>query len=46
MSLEGDAGAQGLLKAHPEWVCEVHFDRLPPRDVDTEADLDELRPRL
>jgi CTP:molybdopterin cytidylyltransferase MocA len=42
MSLEGDTGAAGLLKAHPEWVHEVWFDRLPPRDVDTPADLTDL----
>ncbi|MFO7291744.1 MAG: nucleotidyltransferase family protein [Actinomycetes bacterium] len=45
MSLEGDEGAQRLFKAHPEWVREVWTDQLPPRDVDTEADLEELRPR-
>lgn len=45
MSLEGDAGAKHLLEAHPEWVEEVHVDVLPPRDVDTPADLEELRPR-
>lgn len=45
MSLEGDEGAKRLFKAHPEWVEEVWTDQLPPRDVDTEADLAELRPR-
>lgn len=45
MSLEGDEGAQRLFKAHPEWVEEVWTDHLPPRDVDNEADLAELRPR-
>lgn len=45
MSLEGDEGAQRLFKAHPEWVEEVWIDHLPPRDVDTEADVHELRPR-
>lgn len=45
MSLEGDQGAQRLLQAHPEWVEEVWFDSLPPRDIDTQADLEELRPR-
>lgn len=45
MSLEGDAGAQRLLKAHPEWVREVWFEHLPPRDVDTPQDLAELQPR-
>jgi len=45
MSLEGDEGAKGLLQAHPEWVHEVWFEQRPPRDVDTRADFDELRPR-
>lgn len=45
MSLEGDEGARRLFQAHPEWVEEVWIDHLPPRDVDTEADLAELRPR-
>jgi len=42
MALEGDMGASGILKAHPEWVEEVRFDHLPPRDVDTEADAADL----
>lgn len=45
MSLSGDEGAQRLFQAHPEWVTEVWTDQLPPRDVDTEADVTELRPR-
>lgn len=45
MSLEGDEGAKRLLQAHPEWVEEVWVDALPPRDVDTPADVEELRPR-
>ncbi len=45
MSLTGDEGARRLFKAHPEWVEEVWFDSLPPRDVDTDADVAELRPR-
>lgn len=45
MSLEGDEGAQRLWQAHPEWVNEVWFSESPPRDVDTENDVDELRPR-
>lgn len=45
MSLEGDEGARRLFQAHAEWVKEVWTDQLPPRDVDTEADLAELRPR-
>lgn len=45
MSLEGDEGAMRLWRAHPEWVNEVWFAEHPPRDVDTEADVIELRPR-
>lgn len=45
MSLSGDEGAKNLLQAHPEWVEEVWFEGLPPRDVDTAADVEELRPR-
>lgn len=45
MSLEGDEGAMRLWRAHPEWVNEVWFPEQPPRDVDTEADVVELRPR-
>lgn len=45
MSLEGDEGAKRLLQAHPEWVHEVWFEQMAPRDVDTPADVDELRPR-
>lgn len=45
MSLDGDEGARKLLKTHPEWVHEVWFDSLPPRDIDTQSDLEELRPR-
>lgn len=45
MSLEGDEGAQRLFQAHPEWVEEVWFEQMPPRDVDTAADVAELRPR-
>jgi molybdenum cofactor cytidylyltransferase len=45
MSLEGDEGAQRLWQAHPEWVNEVWFSEPVPRDVDTEADVAEMRPR-
>jgi molybdenum cofactor cytidylyltransferase len=45
MSLEGDEGAQRLWQAHPEWVDEVWFSDLAPRDVDTETDVVELRPK-
>ncbi len=44
MSLEGDQGARKLLQAHPDWVTEVWFEQLPPRDVDTLADLEDLHP--
>jgi CTP:molybdopterin cytidylyltransferase MocA len=42
MSLEGDAGAGGLLAAHPAWVHEVRFDYAVPADVDTPADIQNL----
>jgi molybdenum cofactor cytidylyltransferase len=45
MSLEGDEGAMRLWKAHPEWVNEVWFPDPSPRDVDTERDVTEMRPR-
>lgn len=45
MSLEGDEGAQRLWQAHPEWVNAVWFSDTGPRDVDTEDDVVELRPR-
>ncbi|HSJ27419.1 MAG TPA: nucleotidyltransferase family protein [Acidimicrobiia bacterium] len=45
MSLSGDEGARRLLQAHPEWVEEVWIESLPPRDVDTQRDVEELRPR-
>lgn len=43
MSLTGDKGAAGLLGLHPEWVEKVHFDTLPPRDIDTPNDAEALR---
>lgn len=45
MSLEGDEGARRLWQAHPEWVNDVWFSDAAPRDVDTEADVAELKPR-
>lgn len=45
MSLEGDEGAKRLWKAHPEWVNEVWVSESSPRDVDTEGDVADLRPR-
>jgi len=44
-SLEGDTGARKIFQAHPEWVEEVWVEDLPPRDIDTRADVEELRPR-
>lgn len=45
ISLSGDEGAKRLLQAHPEWVEEVWVESLSPRDVDTPADVAELKPR-
>ncbi|MBW3667209.1 MAG: nucleotidyltransferase family protein [Actinobacteria bacterium] len=45
MSLEGDEGAQRLWQAHPEWINEVWFSEAPPRDVDDDIDVAELKPR-
>lgn len=45
MSLEGDQGGRKLLQAHPEWVEEVWFEQLPPRDIDTPTDIEEQQPR-
>ena len=39
MSLQGDAGAAGLLAAHPAWVHEVRFDRSPPPDLALPEDI-------
>lgn len=45
MSLEGDEGAKKLWQSHPEWVNEVWLSEEAPRDVDTEEDITDLRPR-
>jgi molybdenum cofactor cytidylyltransferase len=45
MSLEGDEGAQRLWQAHPEWINEVWVSDPPPRDVDDDMDVDDLKPR-
>lgn len=42
MTLTGDTGAAALLRTHPEWVKEVRFQDLPPRDIDTAADVADL----
>jgi CTP:molybdopterin cytidylyltransferase MocA len=39
MSLQGDAGAAALLKAHPAWVHEVRFDHAVPVDLDVPTDI-------
>jgi nicotine blue oxidoreductase len=44
-TIEGDRGARSLFKAHPDWVDEVWFEDLAPRDIDTKMDLIEIRPR-
>jgi len=38
--LHGDAGARVLMASHPEWVHEVHIDRVAPPDIDTPDDLE------
>jgi hypothetical protein len=45
MSLEGDDGASRLWQAHPEWVNEVWFSEMGPRDVDTDVDVKDMKPR-
>ncbi|MEX1038084.1 MAG: nucleotidyltransferase family protein [Acidimicrobiia bacterium] len=45
MSLEGDDGAGRLWQAHPEWVNEVWFSEMGPRDVDTDVDVKDMKPR-
>lgn len=45
MGLEGDATLELLLQAHPDWVEEVWFDRLPPHRIVTPEDLADLRRR-
>jgi len=42
MSLQGDAGAAGLLAAHPAWVHEVRFERTVPADIDLPDDIQNL----
>lgn len=44
-NIQGDAGARRLFKAHPDWIEEVWFEDLPPRDIDTRFDLDDMRPK-
>ena len=44
-NISGDVGARSLFQAHPEWVAEVWFEDIPPRDIDTKFDLDDMRPK-
>ena len=44
MTLDGDAGAAALLRAHPEWVETVRFSDVAPQDVDTPDDVADLKP--
>lgn len=44
-NIQGDTGARRLFKAHPDWIEEVWFEDLPPRDIDTRFDLDDMRPK-
>ena len=41
--LEGDQGARNLFLSHTEWVEEVLVPDKPPRDIDTQDDLSDLR---
>lgn len=45
MSMEGDDDSLRLFKAHPEWVNEVLISDNPPKAIETEADIAQLRPR-
>ena len=42
ISMEGTASVDQLLAAHPDWVDEVWFDRLPGKRVMTPEDLADL----
>lgn len=43
ISMEGTTSFDRVLQAHPDWVDEVWFDRLPPRRVIGPGDLEDLR---
>ncbi len=43
ISMEGTTSFERVLQAHPDWVDEVWFDRLPPRRVVGPGDLEDLR---
>lgn len=42
ISMEGTAGFDQILQAHPDWVDEVWFDRLPNPRVRTPEDLEDI----
>jgi nicotine blue oxidoreductase len=42
VSMEGSAGFDQILQAHPDWVEEVWFDRLPSPRVRTPDDLEDI----
>jgi molybdenum cofactor cytidylyltransferase len=41
-AVEGDQGARGVLKKHPEWVVRVELGGEPPADLDTWEDYERL----
>jgi molybdenum cofactor cytidylyltransferase len=44
-NIAGDSGARSLFIAHPEWVEEVWFEDMPPRDIDTQFDFEDMSPK-
>ncbi|MDJ0496648.1 MAG: NTP transferase domain-containing protein [Acidimicrobiia bacterium] len=42
ISTEGTTSFDRVLQAHPDWLEEVWFDRLPPRRVSSPDDLEDL----
>ncbi len=43
LSMEGAANVDQALQAHPDWVEEVWFDRLPPKRALSVDDLDDIQ---
>lgn len=41
ISMDGTTSFEQILAAHPDWVDEVWFDRLPPRRISTPGDIDD-----
>jgi len=46
LAVTGDRGARGVVERDPTRVSYVDFDRMPPRDVDTPADVTALSAEL